>query len=152
MVKCCGFVEFRCELGKICKKVEICKKFSTKCGVSFIIWRFPFPDGYVTLLQGWFHSYQLHFLHTRLLMHFSKKLVFPWREIVSIHSKGFETSEICGCRSAIMRQSAQNLMYWHSMRQCQTHSNKMDGESIADELLFNLYGIFNNLLVQYAMS
>jgi hypothetical protein len=25
--------------------VEICKKFSRKCGVFFIIWRFPFPDG-----------------------------------------------------------------------------------------------------------
>jgi hypothetical protein len=24
--------------------VEICKKFSRKCGVFFIIWRFPFPD------------------------------------------------------------------------------------------------------------
>jgi hypothetical protein len=43
MVKCCGFVEFGRELGKKTKKVEICKKFSKKCGV-FIIWRFAFPD------------------------------------------------------------------------------------------------------------
>jgi hypothetical protein len=26
--------------------VEICKKFSRKCGVFFIIWRFPFPDAF----------------------------------------------------------------------------------------------------------
>jgi hypothetical protein len=30
--------------GKGHKIVEICKKFSTKCGVFLIIWRFPFPD------------------------------------------------------------------------------------------------------------
>jgi hypothetical protein len=30
--------------GKDTKKVEICKKISRKCKVSFIIYRFPFPD------------------------------------------------------------------------------------------------------------
>jgi hypothetical protein len=34
------------------KIVEICKKFSTKCGVFFIIWRFPFPDEGV-LMFAW---------------------------------------------------------------------------------------------------
>jgi hypothetical protein len=36
MVKCCGFVEFRSELRKRHKKVEICKKISTKCRVFFL--------------------------------------------------------------------------------------------------------------------
>jgi hypothetical protein len=26
--------------------VEICKTFSTKCTVFFVIWRFPFPDAH----------------------------------------------------------------------------------------------------------
>jgi hypothetical protein len=42
MVKCCGFVEFRHELGKKTQKSGNLQK-STKYRV-FIIWRFPFPD------------------------------------------------------------------------------------------------------------
>jgi hypothetical protein len=32
--------------------VEICKKFSRKCGVFFIIWRFPFPDAAIALFHN----------------------------------------------------------------------------------------------------
>jgi hypothetical protein len=39
-------------LGKRHKKVEICQKFSTKCGWSFfIIWSFLFPDASCDFLQ-----------------------------------------------------------------------------------------------------
>jgi hypothetical protein len=40
-VECCGFVEFRHELGGGNKKVEICKKFITKCGVFLSSRDFP---------------------------------------------------------------------------------------------------------------
>jgi hypothetical protein len=43
MVKCCGFVEFRRELGKKTKKWKFAKKLVQNMEF-FIIWRFPFPD------------------------------------------------------------------------------------------------------------
>jgi hypothetical protein len=46
MVKCCGFVEFRHELGKKMHKSGKLQKISTN-KEFFIIWRFPFPDGTV---------------------------------------------------------------------------------------------------------
>lgn len=43
---------------------------------------------------------------------FSKKLVFPCREIISIQSKGFERWKILGWFSDINKRSATNSMYW----------------------------------------
>ena len=48
---------------------------------------------------------------------FSKKFVFPWREIISIHSKGFSTLKSLGTPTAKSRRSATNLMYWPIKRE-----------------------------------
>jgi hypothetical protein len=53
--------------------VEICKKFSRKCGVFFIIWRFPFPDEEEFLEKRCFSQaqYQAADLHKCLPTHLS---------------------------------------------------------------------------------
>jgi len=37
------------------KKVEICKKVCAKCGIFFIIRKFPFPDVAAAAVSQWRH-------------------------------------------------------------------------------------------------
>lgn len=42
----------------------------------------------------------------------SKKLVFPWRDIISIQSKGFLVFHILGTPKALRSRSATHSIYW----------------------------------------
>jgi hypothetical protein len=70
--------------------VEICKKFSRKCGVFFIIWRFPFPDAASTscALTGYTTSPSSSKVSTTPLQnhHSSSIRMFKKNQLLESHS------------------------------------------------------------------
>jgi hypothetical protein len=71
---------------KDAKIVEICKKFSRKCGVFFIIWRFPFPDepcfiSHIFIIQAFDGLSSTFPPNSYLQQHYSKR----WLSCLGLH-------------------------------------------------------------------